>query len=102
MQYFWSPSTLAPVSLAVFQQMSGTVSRTIRDAFTSRTGLPKALIDLKAFYEAINIPNQIKDGDGPFPSPENKDALGMEIEFKWVQVRFISLRYNLLIPMTLV
>ena len=38
---------------------------------------------LRTLYEAIEIVNQIEDGDTPYPGPTSTD-LGMKIEFKCV------------------
>lgn len=44
---------------------------------------------MREFYAALEIENQIKDGDTPYPRPGYENALGMSLELRYSASHFI-------------
>lgn len=76
------PESIPLTSLAVLGQVSSILTGTVRRLFAGGGSLLEAFNGVKALYELEDLANEVKDGRESYPSEENSDQKGMEIEFK--------------------
>ncbi|KDQ19846.1 hypothetical protein BOTBODRAFT_379709 [Botryobasidium botryosum FD-172 SS1] len=85
-----APSTI-PVSLAslkVLQEKASTLSSLAFVIWRESQSLLSQFRAIRNFYEIINIPNKVVDGNEPYPIDTKDGKVGAAIEFKNVSFRY--------------
>lgn len=76
------PSRISVVQLAILEQTNLSLRQTFWLLANELEFFPEDASRMREFYAALEIENQIKDGDTPYPRPGYENALGMSLELR--------------------
>ncbi|KAF9242086.1 P-loop containing nucleoside triphosphate hydrolase protein [Melanogaster broomeanus] len=84
------PSKLSIVQLAVLEQTAFSLRYTFSSIAWLASTFPKALSRMEGLYMTLDIQNQMKDGETPYPRPGSENNTGMSLELRNVSFSYPS------------
>ncbi|KAL4068181.1 P-loop containing nucleoside triphosphate hydrolase protein [Scleroderma citrinum] len=83
-----TPSKLSVVQLAILEQTNLSLRQTFWLLANELEFFPEDMSRMREFYAALDIKNQIKDGDKVYPQPGYDNFAGMSIELRRVSFSY--------------
>ncbi|KAG6332023.1 hypothetical protein ID866_7069 [Astraeus odoratus] len=77
-----SPSRLSVVQLAILEQTNLSLRQTFWLLANEIEFFPEDVSRMREFYAALDIENQVKDGETPYPQPGCDNSAGMSVELR--------------------
>lgn len=75
------PSKMSVAAIGVLQQTSSSLRNTFSMLQMLGNGFSEQIDQIKKGYDTMEVHNQVKEGDQPYP-PEKQDSAGMSIEIR--------------------
>lgn len=83
-----TPSKLSVVQLAILEQTNLSLRQTFWLLANELEFFPEDMSRMREFYAALDIENQIKDGDTGYPRPDYDNSAGMSLELRHVSFSY--------------
>jgi hypothetical protein len=87
-----NPSKFSITSIAILQQSSSTIRRTLENILIDTALFRRHLNEIQNLYDAAKINNKMSDGEHPYPNPIHKCDEGMSFDLRcvWMYMSFRS------------